>query len=97
MPQWVCVLIVSQYVLISFYGVWLTLVVQSLQPANVIAGVYKAMKCRFFDFSNFNIEEYEYYEAVDHGRLCVIGSETGLFTFFLSTQAISTSSFLGDF
>lgn len=31
--------------------------------------MYKARECRFFDFNNFNIEEYEHYEQVENGDL----------------------------
>lgn len=31
---------------------------------DVIKGLYKAYKNRFFDFTTFNVEEYEYYDKV---------------------------------
>lgn len=37
--------------------------------------MHKARECRFFDFNNFNVEEYEHYEQVENGDLnwCVEG------------------------
>lgn len=35
-----------------------------LTVLDVIKGLYKAYKNRFFDFTTFNVEEYEYYDKV---------------------------------
>jgi cell division cycle 14 len=36
---------------------------------HTLQGLYKARENRFFDFSNFDIEEYEHYEQVENGDL----------------------------
>ena len=33
----------------------------------VIAGTYKAFKCKFLDFTTFDVTEYEHYESVENG------------------------------
>lgn len=43
---------------------------------DTLRGLKKARDCGFFDFSKFNIEEYEYYEQVSHGpAVCGYGDE----------------------
>lgn len=39
---------------------------------DTIKGIAKALKFKFFDFDNFNVEEYEYFECVENGDLNVM-------------------------
>jgi len=52
----------------------------NLTILDTLKGLAKARDMRFFDFSNFNIEEYEHYEQVENGDLnwYVQGKETVL-------------------
>lgn len=43
-----------------------------LFPADVIRAVYKAQQLGFYNYSSFNVTEYEHYETVDHGDLNII-------------------------
>jgi cell division cycle 14 len=36
---------------------------------DTLKGLHKARECKFFDFKNFNIEEYEHFEKVENGDL----------------------------
>lgn len=31
---------------------------------DVFNGLHKALKCKFFDFNDFDVEEYEFYEVI---------------------------------
>lgn len=46
-----------------------------LTVLDTLRGLYKAQQCRYFDFHNFDLEEYEYYEQVENGDLnwCLAG------------------------
>ena len=46
-----------------------------LTVLDTLKGLVKARKCNFFNFQNFDIEEYEYFEQVENGDLnwCVDG------------------------
>ncbi|GLH11161.1 Dual specificity protein phosphatase CDC14A [Gryllus bimaculatus] len=36
---------------------------------DVLDGVYRALQCGFFNFSDFDLTEYEYYDNIEHGDL----------------------------
>jgi len=38
-----------------------------LTVQHVIAGCYKAYKCKYLDFTTFDVDEYEHYESVENG------------------------------
>ena len=40
-----------------------------LTMLDTLKGLYRAKQDKFFDFNNFNIEEYEYFEQVENGDL----------------------------
>ena len=43
-----------------------------LMPSHCIKGVYACLQWNFIDFNTFDVDEYEYYEAVEHGDLSII-------------------------
>jgi protein-tyrosine phosphatase len=57
----------------------------NLNILDTLKGLHKARECKFFDFKNFNIEEYEYFEKVENGDLS--WSMDGKFIMFAGPHA----------
>lgn len=36
---------------------------------DVFNGLHKALQCKFFDFSDFDVEEYEFYEVIENSKI----------------------------
>ena len=46
--------------------------IHDLGVKECISAVWKALRFGFFDFSNFNVDEYEFFECVENGDLNII-------------------------